>query len=120
MIREITDAKLSGDPKWAERAKGIFEEFVIAFMTGMVLGGGAGAVSKKPVEKDEGLSKTAVGDLPPEEEGGLPPITPKVTAPKSPLEAVKPKPKPKKATKKPKVAPSKPCLLYTSPSPRDS
>ena len=50
VIREITDANLSGDIKATERAMAILEEGVIAGMTGGVLGGAGGIASRRPTD----------------------------------------------------------------------
>jgi len=53
VIRELTDAHLSGDPKLAERASAILEEGAIAAMVGGVLGGGAASLSRRRREQVE-------------------------------------------------------------------
>ena len=50
VIREITDANLSGDIKATERAMAILEEGVIAGMTGGVLGGAGSIASRRPTD----------------------------------------------------------------------
>ena len=52
VIREFTDASLTGDPKLAERAFNIVEEGLVAAMTGGVIGGGAGSLSRKTPEAE--------------------------------------------------------------------
>ena len=47
VIREITDANLSGDMKATERALAILEEGAVAGLTGGVLGGAAGSVTSR-------------------------------------------------------------------------
>ena len=52
VIREFTDASLTGDPKLAERAFNIVEEGLVAAMTGGVVGGAAGSFSRKTAEPE--------------------------------------------------------------------
>ena len=57
VIREFTDAELSGDPKVAERALSILEEGAIAAMTGGVVSGAASPFTSKDRGGDQDPSR---------------------------------------------------------------
>jgi len=130
VIRELTDAELSGEPKLAERALSILEEGAIAAMTGGVVGGVAAPFARKgeaPVEdsatadpdvwklppvvvKEEKPDKTGPRTKPVPEEDDLPPPQRDETLPPVEPEPKKPKKKKKKA-KKPEVYKPPPAVV---------
>ena len=66
-IRELTDAKLSGDPKSEERAKSILQEGIIAGLTGGVVSGAAAPFGARRAPQDTRDDAPADDPLPPEE-----------------------------------------------------
>ena len=67
VIREFTDASLTGDPKLAERAFNIVEEGLVAAMTGGVVGGGVASFSRKTSEPEPAPEPEPIEDVSEEE-----------------------------------------------------
>ena len=65
IIRELTDAKLTGDPKAEARAKAIIEEGIIAGLTGGVVSGAASPFGRRQKAKDTDRDTSG---LPPEQD----------------------------------------------------